>query len=124
MKIYIAIKYNKKSLELVPGIREIIKKAGSNSYCFAEEEGYIEDEKEMMKLALKKIDESDLIIVEASNSSFGVGIEAGYAFAKNKRIVTIMNESEETSNTLKGISDSYFTYSNFEELEKKLCEIL
>ena len=124
MKIYIAIKYDKKSLELVPKIKDIIKKTGNNSYCFAYEEKFIKDEKKMMKMALQKIDESDLVLLEASKSSFGVGIEAGYAFSKGKKIITIVNSSEEISNTLKGISNSYLIYSNLKDLEKKLAKVL
>lgn len=124
MKIFIAIKYDKESLALVPNIKDILKKLGHTSYCFAQDEGYIADQKEMMKKAFQKIDDSDLVIIEASKNSFGVGIEAGYAFVKNKKIITISNESEKISNTLKGISNSYITYKDFADLETKLQENL
>jgi nucleoside 2-deoxyribosyltransferase len=122
MKIFIGIK--KESLELVPKIREIITGLNHKAYCFAEEEGYISDEKEMMKLAFQKIDESDMVIFEASQTSFGIGIEAGYAFSKSKKIITVINESEKKSSTLKGISDFYLTYKDFTDLGNKLQEIL
>jgi len=124
MKIFIAIKYKEESMALISEIKQIIEKLGHVPYCFAQDEGYIADEKEMMKKAFQKIDESDLIVCEASRTAFGVGIEAGYAFAKNKKIIIIANESEKISSTLKGISHAYLTYQNFDELEKKIKEIL
>jgi nucleoside 2-deoxyribosyltransferase len=124
MKIFIGIKYDKESLLLVSKIKEIIKKLGHLPYCFAQDEGYISDEKEMMKKAFQKIDESDLIIIEASQLAFGVGIEAGYSFAKKKKIITIANELEKISNTLKGVSNLYLSYKDFNELEIKLRESL
>ena len=47
-----------------------------------------------------------------------------YAFSKGKKIITIVNSSEEISNTLKGISNSYLIYSNLKDLEKKLAKVL
>ena len=124
MKIFLAIKYNKDSLELVPDIKGIIEKSEHTIYCFATDEPYIKDTKEMMRKAFEKIDESDLVIVESSNIAFGVGIEAGYAFAKNKKIITIVNKSAENSSTLKGISESYIIYSDFTDLKIQLQKYL
>jgi len=124
MKIFIGIKYDKESLLLVSEIKEIIKKLGHIPYCFAQDEGYISDEKEMMEKAFQKIDESDIVIIEASQLAFGVGIEAGYSFSKNKKIIIIANELEKISSTLKGVSDLYMSYKDFNELEIKLRDIL
>jgi len=124
MKIFIAIKYDKQSLLLVSDIKRILVELDHIPYCFAQDEGFIADEKEMMQRAFKKINESDLILVEATQSSFGVGIESGYAFANNKKIIIIANESEKVSNTLKGVSNSYITYKDFNDLSEKLKEVL
>lgn len=124
MKIFIGIKYNEEALSLVPKIKEILERLGHNPYCFAKDEGYIADEKKIMEKAFQKIDESDLIIIEASQVAFGVGIEAGYSFAKGKKIIVISNESEKFSSTLKGTCDLYLSYKDFNELEKKLRDNL
>jgi len=124
MKIFIGIKYDKESLLLVPKIKKILQILGHTPYCFAQDEEYIADEKEMMEKAFQKIDESDLILIEASQIAFGVGIEAGYSFAKEKKIITIANELEKISSTLKGISDLCLSYKDFDELENKLRENL
>ncbi|MFA5877766.1 MAG: nucleoside 2-deoxyribosyltransferase [Candidatus Staskawiczbacteria bacterium] len=124
MKFFIGIKYKKESMDLIPQIKDIIKSLGHESYCFATDAGNIENEKEMMKMAFEKIEESDVVLLESSGFSFGVGIEAGYAFAKGKKIITIVKDTEETSNTLKGVSDHYVMYKNFEELEEKIRAVL
>jgi len=124
MNIFLGIKYDKDALVLVPEIKEIIKKLGHTAHCFAVDEPYIEDTKEMMKQAFQKIDEADMVIFESSATAFGVGIEAGYAFAKSKKIITILNELEEPSSTMKGVSDAYMVYRDFDQLEEKLREYL
>jgi 2'-deoxynucleoside 5'-phosphate N-hydrolase len=124
MKIFIGIKYDEKTLVIVPEIKRIITMLGHTPYCFATDEEKIDDEKELMKRAFQKIDESDLIMFEASNDSFGVGIEAGYAFSKGMKIITIMSEAAKISRTLKGVSNGYITYKELTDLEEKLRQHL
>jgi len=120
MKFFIGIKYRKESMDLIPQIKNIIESLGHEPYCFATDAGKMENEKEMMKMAFEKIDESDVILLESSEPSFGVGIEAGYAFVKGKKIITIVKDAEGMSNTLKGVSNCYLPYKDFEELKEKI----
>lgn len=70
----------------------------------------------LMRLALKKIDESDLLIVELSNKVIGIGVEAGYAKAKDKKIIYIHKIGSEISTTVEGISDIKIMYKNISNL--------
>ncbi len=47
----------------------------------------------------------------------GLGIEAGYAYAKGIPIITIAERGSDISETLKGISKEIFFYDNIEDLE-------
>ena len=124
MKIFIGIKYkDNRSTDLIEGIKSIIRSLGHEPYSFTEE-GYIEDEKEMTQRAFQKLDECDILLLEASEPSFGIGIEAGYAFARNKKVITIVSESKRGSRTLKGISHYYLPYKNLSDLKEKFQEIL
>lgn len=69
-----------------------------------------------MRSALKKIDESDLLIVELSNKVIGIGVEAGYAKAKGKKIIYIHKIGSEISTTVEGISDIKIMYKNISNL--------
>lgn len=86
------------------------------------------DNKNLMKFALKKIDESDLVIAELSNKPIGVGLEAGYAKAKGKKIIYIHKTGSELSTTVNGVSDIKIEYENiphlFIQLTKKKSMLL
>ena len=73
-----------------------------------------------MKSALKKIDESNLLIAELSYKSIGVGLEAGYAKAKGKKIIYIHQAGTELSTTVNGISDVRIKYNNISDLLTQL----
>ncbi|MDP2586115.1 MAG: hypothetical protein Q8P29_04520 [Candidatus Levybacteria bacterium] len=80
--------------------------------------------KTLMELAFKKINECDLILIELSHKSIGVGIEAGYAKAKGKRIIYMHKIGTELSTTADGICDSRIEYKNISDLLTKLKKIL
>ena len=124
MKIFIGVKYEKERLDLIPDIKRVIEGLGHEPYCFATDAEKTEDAKEMMKLAFNKIDEADVVLLEASESSFGVGIEAGYAFSKGKKIISIAKDVTEASKTIKGVSNHYLVYKDFEDLKEKLRKVL
>jgi nucleoside 2-deoxyribosyltransferase len=46
----------------------------------------------------------------------GLGIEAGYAYAKGIPIITIVKSGSDISETLVGISKKIFLYNNIEDL--------
>lgn len=124
MNIFIAIKYKEASdSEVLPVIKEVIKAAGHTPYAFVDE-GYISDESEMMRRAATMLDRSDLMVVEASWESFGVGIETGYFFSQRKPIITVFRKDTKIANTLKGISTQCIEYNDFGDLKDKLSAAL
>lgn len=66
----------------------------------------------LMKRAFSNIDESQLVIIDATEKGVGIGIEAGYAFAKRIPIITIAEKDAHISDTLYGISMVVGTYAN------------
>jgi nucleoside 2-deoxyribosyltransferase len=46
-----------------------------------------DQEKDMMNIAFKEIDDAEILIVELTNKAISVGVEVGYAKAKNKPII-------------------------------------
>ena len=78
----------------------------------------------LMKKALQMIDESDYLIAELSYKSIGVGLEAGYAKARGKKLIYIHKKNSELSTTVDGIADWRIEYDNTDNLLQKIDEML
>ncbi|TCT17192.1 hypothetical protein EDC18_101490 [Natranaerovirga pectinivora] len=122
MKAYIAIKYhiNLENKELIEEISNALEVNKIKSCCIIrdkEEWGRKTfSVEELMSISFKEIEISDFIVVDLSEKGVGLGIEAGYAYAKGIPIITIAKEGKDISNTLKGISKKIYTYEESSDL--------
>ena len=82
------------------------------------------EEMEMMKQAMKSIDECDLLIAETSDKAIGIGVEVGYAKAKNKPVIYLRNKTAEHSTTVSCISDFKVIYADVMDLKESLIGII
>lgn len=123
MKAYIGIKYHKGYINkpVVDKISSALEKKGYKTMCIIrdiEKEGQLRyTSHELMKITFKEIDDSDVVIIELTEKGVGLGIEAGYAFAKNVPIITIAKSGSDVSETLVGISKTVIFYDNIGEIE-------
>jgi nucleoside 2-deoxyribosyltransferase len=81
-------------------------------------------ERQMMQQATADIDNCDLLIAEVSEKGIGIGVEAGYARARNKPIVYIRQKKAAHSTTVSGISDFQIIYDDAGDLRKQLINII
>lgn len=81
------------------------------------------DDKKLMEEALSKIDSSDILMVELSNMSVGVGIEAGYAKAKGIPIIYLHKNGTDIKQVMNGISEKVITYTEAEDLINQLSTL-
>ena len=122
MKIFLSIKYHPdhRNRYLIEHVTQALQT--HNVICIArdvEEWGEKKfDSAELMHRTFAEIDSSDIVVVELSEKGVGVGIEAGYARAKGKPIITVARRGSDVSETLKGISREVFIYQDASELEK------
>ena len=61
-----------------------------------------------------------MLLLEFSEKGVGLGIEAGYAYSKNKPIIVLAKEGSDISTTIKGISNEVIIYKNINEISKKI----
>lgn len=122
MKAYIAIKYyedcsNRKLIEEISSALEI---NGFETTCIVrdmEKWGQVKFYPDkLMQGAIKAIESSGVIVIDLTEKGTGIGIEAGYAYAKKIPIVTIAEKGSNISTTLRGISNEVFMYNNVEDL--------
>lgn len=126
MRAYLAIKFkedfsNKKTID---DISDTLKKSGIETVVMARDfEKWGEAKftpQELMEKTFHEIDSSDILVIEFSEKGVGLGIEAGYAYAKQKPIFVIAKEGCDISSTLEGITKEIIFYNKPEDLLGKI----
>lgn len=127
MQAYISISFSKrKELEKeVQVLKNALETFGISGFVFVDEYQFsANEETEMMQKAMEDVEKSAILIAEVSEKGIGIGIEVGYAKAKNIPVIYVRNSSSEHSTTVSGIADFKIIYENEIDLEEKLEKII
>jgi nucleoside 2-deoxyribosyltransferase len=127
MKVYIAASYSKRNQiqDELSAVKETLTKQSLTPFVFIDNYNFNSSQsKEMMETAFAEIDKSSLLIAEVSDKAIGIGVEIGYAKAKNKPVIYLRNANAEHSTTVAGTSDHILIYNNANDLEIKLNNLL
>jgi nucleoside 2-deoxyribosyltransferase len=129
MKAYIAIKYHPDNSNRphIEQISEAMARNGIESVCVVRDlerwgEVHFSPE-DLMQKSFAAIDACDLMVVDLSEKGVGVGIEAGYAWARGIPILTIARAGADISETLQGISQAVFWYESGDALVELFTRI-
>lgn len=74
----------------------------------------------LMDVSFREIDRSDGVVLEMSEKGVGLGIEAGYAYARDIPVVVLIPPGKEVSTTLAGIASRIVTYEAYDEIQLDL----
>lgn len=127
MTAYISISYNERKLldAAITAMVDTLKGFKIHSFIFMDKYKFdSSQERQMMLQAMEDIDNSDFLIAETSDKAIGIGVEAGYAKAKNKPVIYVRQANAEHSTTVSGISDYQLIYENERDLKTQLAEII
>lgn len=120
---YIGIKYyedNRNQPEITQLSRQL-EQSGYKTVCIArdvEKWGAVHlPPPELMQHTFTEIDRADLIVMEMSEKGVGLGIEAGYAYAKGKYLLIVLKNERELSSTMAGIASKIIRYQSLEQLD-------
>ena len=122
MKAFLAIKYydDMRNKNLIETICKSFESQGIAIFAFARNvQNYGPCDMsgdEVMNLAFSEIKKSDIFIIDASELSIGIGIEAGVALSNNIPIYLIADKNAYVSNSIKGIAKKSYFYSSPKEL--------
>lgn len=122
MKAYLGIKFyeDHRNREVIEGIVAALEQSGFQTVCMVrdvEQWGQIRFEPQpLMQRTFEEIDASDIVVIDLTTKGVGLGIEAGYAYAKGIPIVTVAKKGSDISETLRGISQGIFLYEDPGEL--------
>lgn len=82
-------------------------------------------ENELMKRVFEIIDNSDALLIEFSEGGVGIGIEAGYAKAKNIPIYVLQSKKTGAlSSAMKGTCNAWYEYETDDELQSILDSLV
>ncbi len=121
---YISISHSQRKMleEPLQAIITTLARSGIVSFVFVDSYSFDADQSaEMMEQAMKDIDQCDLLIAETSHKAIGIGVEAGYARAKNKPVIYLRQQDAAHSTTVAGISDFQVIYRNPADLKAQLA---
>jgi len=124
MKFYFGIKFhedlsNKDLIERICNIAEQQKHKIICDHHDLEKWGRISfSSKELMLRTFVIIENSDAVIIEFSESGVGLGIEAGFAVAKNIPVYVLIPKGRELSTTMHGVCEKYFEYETDEDIRQ------
>lgn len=114
--VFLSIKYHAdcSNRVLVERLREALAERSISTYCIAadleEWGGKSFSPSDLMLRTFEEIERSLAVVVEFSEKGVGLGIEAGYAFAKGIPVIVVMAEGSDLSETMEGIALDVFTY--------------
>ena len=119
---YLGIKFyaDQRNRSLIEMITDALKEAGWTTHVIVrdlEQWGAVQFEPQtLMARTFAVIEASDIAIIDLTEKGVGLGIEAGYAFAKGIPVITIAREGSDISTTLRGISQEVCLYRNEHDL--------
>jgi 2'-deoxynucleoside 5'-phosphate N-hydrolase len=125
MRAYISVSFSRRNFidKEINAIVDALKELNISSFVFVDNYKFdLAQEKQMMKQAMADIDACDILIAETSDKGIGIGIEAGYAKAKGKKVIYLRQKDTEHSTTVSGISDYKIIYTNIPDLQQQLSD--
>jgi nucleoside 2-deoxyribosyltransferase len=130
MKVYIGIKFHadQSNRNIIEGISAALEDNGFRTTCVVrdlEKWGEVHySSQELMRETFRMIDSSDVVVIELSEKGVGLGIEAGYAWARGLPIVIIALDGSDISTTLRGLSGTVLFYNEYDQLADLLAGVL
>jgi len=121
MKVFITASFkegeNEKEIEY---LCFLVRESGFQDFCFVRDVENYHDSKKLMNRSKKEIEECDILLIDMTDKPTGRAIEAGIAFAQNKKIISIMKNGTKIKDATRGISDAIIEYEDIKDIVKPL----
>ncbi len=129
MQFYLGIKYKEdlSNKALIEKISCIVEEEDHEIVCVHKDledwgRNHVSSEDLMMR-TMEMIDDCDALLIEFSEKGVGLGIEAGYAFAKSIPVYVLLPKGKLLSTTMNGICKKCFEYETTEDIVMSIKEI-
>ena len=114
--------------QIISEITEALKEAGIENFVMVRDvekwgEIHLPSDALMPDYAFPKMEASDMLIVEFSEKGVGLGVGAGYAFAKKVPIYIIAKEGSDISSTIGGLARAVIFYKEPKDITEGFKKI-
>ncbi|NOQ55697.1 MAG: hypothetical protein GQ477_02710 [Nanohaloarchaea archaeon] len=125
MNVFITVSFRDgKNRDEIEYLCSLIRKSNFKDFCFIRDiENYqkvFDDSRTLMNKAKAEIEKCDVLLIDMTDKPTGRAIEAGIAFAQNKKIISIMKKGTKIKDTVRGITDIVIEYDDISEIVKPL----
>jgi 2'-deoxynucleoside 5'-phosphate N-hydrolase len=130
MKAFLSIKFwgDDRNRDDVERICQALERLGLTVFCFRRDvERWGENQcmpSAMMEGTFAEIDSSDVLVANVADWPIGVGVEAGYAYARGKPVICIAPESSSVPNTMSGLAVETVRYGDYDDLGKQMSALI
>lgn len=123
--VAIAASSRKRLSPAIDAMKQVLQHYNIEAIIFIDRYSFTsEQDAAMMTLALKTIEHADLLIAEVSDQAIGVGVEVGYAAAKDKPILYLRHADSPYTAIVGGVATHTIAYTTEMELRTKLSHTI
>ncbi len=128
MKVFITSSYKEgRNKEEILYLCSLVKKSGFEDFSFIRDienfKKVFNNPKELMQRATEEIEKCDALLIDMTNKPTGRAIEAGIAYALNKKVIAIMQKGTNIKDAPRGICDAIIEYEKIDEIIKPLSKL-
>ncbi len=128
-RIFITVSFEEgKNKEGVEHLCRLVKSAGFEDFCFVRDiehyQNLFNNPIELMERAKEEIEKSEYLLIDMTDKPTGRAIEAGMAYALDKKVVVIMKRGTQIKDTTRGISTAVIEYDKIDEIIGPLSQVI
>jgi len=117
-----------KNKDEIKQLCSLVKESGFEDFCFIRDvENYgkvFDNPHNLMEHTAEEIEKSDYLLLDMTDKPTGRAVEAGIAYAMDKKVILIAKEGTEIKDSVKGIAEEIIEYAKIENIVPGLRRIL
>lgn len=128
-RIFITASFQEgKNKNEIENLCRLVKLAGFEDFCFIRDVKHYQkifnNPIDLMKRTKEEIGKSEYLLIDITDKPTGRAIEAGMAYALNKKVIVIMRNGTKIKDTTKGISRTVIEYNKIDEIVGPLSQVV
>ncbi|MEX1111895.1 MAG: hypothetical protein WEC84_00375 [Candidatus Andersenbacteria bacterium] len=111
----------------IEGLCSVVRESGFEDFCFIRDiENYgkvFDNPRDLMKRTAEEIQRSDYLLLDMTDKPTGRAVEAGIAYAMNKKVILITKKGTDIKDSVRGIAEAIIEYESISDIVSELSKI-